>query len=544
MKSIPGSLFGLLAIAVALTCSILRAQDDNAPAAPAPAQTAPDNGGGTGATGPSAETPTGAISNESATFQTFYDALAPEGTWIQTQQYGFVWQPQVTDPTWAPYTNGYWAYTDQGWFWVSNEAWGWATYHYGRWANLDGVGWVWVPGYVWAPAWVSWRYGDGYAGWAPLPPDSMVGTDYAANTTQAPATETPGYSQPDLGDENSEVVDTGYHIGDDDDTYYGIGPGLYIFLPWGFFGGHDYHDHYCNHGDNFWIIGHTHNVTNVNVARGPGMKERVTTGGPLIAEVNAVSSTPVEKVTINHAKEPGVTTQNGGTVTVFAPKIHASPTSAPTRVGMSVGFSRVNHGVEITRPLVVNSSLVPPLATVDQIRKSQEAQNQAPASGKILWDEGSIKSSSDTPLATLKPLATPLHTGGSTGGAQQVGQMPINSVPPSHVFSQTGQQPVYPTPGETRTVVPSSPYTHTTTTTSGETPGENRIVHVTPSGGESTPVVHGGSSAASSSEQPSSSVTPGWNSAPASSSSVGVTPSGPSSGPVGGYGPASSSSHH
>jgi hypothetical protein len=31
-------------------------------------------------------------------------------------------------------------------------------------------GWVWVPGYDWAPAWVSWRHADGFAGWAPLPP--------------------------------------------------------------------------------------------------------------------------------------------------------------------------------------------------------------------------------------------------------------------------------------------------------------------------------------------------------------------------------------
>ena len=45
-------------------------------------------------------------------------------------------------------------------------------------SNLAGTGWVWVPGYTWAPAWVSWRYGDGYAGWAPLPPDSFAGIDY------------------------------------------------------------------------------------------------------------------------------------------------------------------------------------------------------------------------------------------------------------------------------------------------------------------------------------------------------------------------------
>src|SRR5882724_9477137 len=30
---------------------------------------------------------------------------------------------------------------------------------------------VWVPGRVWGPAWVSFRYGESYVGWAPLPPE-------------------------------------------------------------------------------------------------------------------------------------------------------------------------------------------------------------------------------------------------------------------------------------------------------------------------------------------------------------------------------------
>ena len=34
------------------------------------------------------------------------------------------------------------------------------------------LGWAWVPGYNWGPAWVCWRHaeGEGYCGWAPLPP--------------------------------------------------------------------------------------------------------------------------------------------------------------------------------------------------------------------------------------------------------------------------------------------------------------------------------------------------------------------------------------
>jgi len=36
-------------------------------------------------------------------------------------------------------------------------------------------GWIWVPHTQWAPAWVSWRQGAGYVGWAPLPPAARIG---------------------------------------------------------------------------------------------------------------------------------------------------------------------------------------------------------------------------------------------------------------------------------------------------------------------------------------------------------------------------------
>jgi hypothetical protein len=50
------------------------------------------------------------------------------------------------------------------------ERWGWATYHYGRWGFKEDIGWYWVPGTVWAPAWVSWRKSPKHVAWAPLPP--------------------------------------------------------------------------------------------------------------------------------------------------------------------------------------------------------------------------------------------------------------------------------------------------------------------------------------------------------------------------------------
>jgi hypothetical protein len=102
----------------------------------------------------------------------FYDNIGDGGSWVEVGDYGYCWQPSVavSNKSWRPYSDGYWAYTDVGWTWVSYEDFGWATYHYGRWMRLRGRGWVWVPGREWGPAWVSWRTGGDYVGWAPLPP--------------------------------------------------------------------------------------------------------------------------------------------------------------------------------------------------------------------------------------------------------------------------------------------------------------------------------------------------------------------------------------
>ena len=59
-------------------------------------------------------------------------------------------------------------YFNSAWFWVSAEPWGWTPYHYGRWGWSVGLGWYWIPGNTFAPAYVSWySYGD-YVGWCPL----------------------------------------------------------------------------------------------------------------------------------------------------------------------------------------------------------------------------------------------------------------------------------------------------------------------------------------------------------------------------------------
>ena len=103
-----------------------------------------------------------------------FDApLAPYGTWVQVGSYGRCWHPVGVAAGWRPYCSGEWVWTDCGWYWASDEPWAWACYHYGSWVYDPRFGWVWIPDIDWAPAWVSWRFGGGFVGWAPLPPQGF-----------------------------------------------------------------------------------------------------------------------------------------------------------------------------------------------------------------------------------------------------------------------------------------------------------------------------------------------------------------------------------
>jgi hypothetical protein len=102
----------------------------------------------------------------------FYDYLSSYGMWVYRSPYGYVWIPDRMAYNWRPYSYGQWLWSDYGWTWVSGFEWGWAPFHYGRWGWDRYLGWYWVPDTVWGPAWVTWRRGDFYVGWAPLPPEA------------------------------------------------------------------------------------------------------------------------------------------------------------------------------------------------------------------------------------------------------------------------------------------------------------------------------------------------------------------------------------
>ena len=211
----------------------------------------------------------------------FYDNLNG-GNWYEVADYGYVWQPDAaTNQDWRPYTDGYWAYTDVGWTWVSYEDFGWATYHYGRWIRLEDYGWCWVPGYEWGPAWVSWRTGGDYIGWAPLPP---------------------------AGD--GEIVYESRPIGGHVDVDFGIGPAYYNFIDIRFIGEPVLIGHYYPYTQNVVYINNTVNVTNITYNN-----SIVYNYGPDYAVLSRYSTRPIQRLKLERTSIDPLQAVKGGNVT-------------------------------------------------------------------------------------------------------------------------------------------------------------------------------------------------------------------------------------
>jgi hypothetical protein len=231
-------------------------------------------------------------------YSTFYTKLEPHGAWLETSDYGYVWQPREAESSrsWRPYTNGRWVYTDAGWTWISEEPFGWATYHYGRWTRLRGIGWVWVPGDQWAPAWVSWRKGNDYVGWAPLPPEARF-------------------------DQR-----TGIHNWSD--NYYDIGPDQYCFVSTREFGAQRIESTIVPPERNVTIVNQTTNVTNITYNNTTVVNE-----GPNYDELRTQSREPMQRFRLERNLSVDVNVEaprplvQGQTVIVAAPVISAPQAS-------------------------------------------------------------------------------------------------------------------------------------------------------------------------------------------------------------------------
>lgn len=341
----------------------------------------------------------------------FYDNLT-DGNWIEVGDYGYGFQPNAaSDPRWRPYTDGYWAYTDVGWTWVSyEESFGWATYHYGRWADIEGQGWVWFPGndLEWGPAWVTWRTGGDYVGWAPLPPR---GGDYVYE------------GQPITG-----------HV----DVEFDIGPAYYNFVDVRYIGEPVVREHIFASSQNVTYINKTVNVTNITYKN-----STVYNYGPDYETVNRYSTRPIPRLSLQHEtnvdasatlKSGGHTKVQGNMLVISAPmKIQRSAQpSAPKNVKVKVAQAKIEHGWR---------GLSDPKAQADLKQKMQteDANNVAPPSvqpragaGANASAGGSVApTTSVAPVVASSPAVSSFEKGKNrtTMPAQQnVGSSPSASV--------------------------------------------------------------------------------------------------------------------
>jgi hypothetical protein len=326
----------------------------------------------------------------------FYNNLEGSGQWVEVADYGYCWQPNVavSDRSWRPYSDGYWAYTDVGWTWVSYEDFGWATYHYGRWSRLSDYGWVWVPGYEWGPAWVSWRTGGDYVGWAPLPPH------------------------------RGEVVYEGRPITGRVDLEFDIGPMFYNFVDLRYIGEPVLRDRIYEPSRNVTIINRTVNVTNITYNN-----STVYNYGPDYNTLSAYSTRPIQRLKLQRqanvdasvaaTQAATLTKVQGDSLIVAAPqKIHrSSQVAAPKVVKTKIGQPKFENGW---------SGMNDPKAQAElkQKMKTEDAKNVPPPTTKPTGGT-TAGQSNVVPSAGASP-ATP-----ASGGSPAVAASPATPASPA-----------------------------------------------------------------------------------------------------------------
>jgi hypothetical protein len=260
------------------------------------------------------------VSGPTGDFNNFYEPLGAYGSWFRTGEFGYVYQPScVRDSTWRPYTRGRWAFTNQGWTWVSNEPFGWACYHYGRWALLRNVGWVWIPGNEWAPAWVTWRESPGHIGWAPLPPETLGWYGHSWDSSV----------------ESRFVIDSGW----------------FSYVSYDHFG-NDIHTYCLPLAQNTVIHRNTINITHYVIR-----EKRVYVGGPRYRNVceRIGRKFPIHRLRLNESPDFGrggrrLSSQfRGNELQVVAPRMDADWNRAlrPSRVSRDLGDVVVDRSKEL-----------------------------------------------------------------------------------------------------------------------------------------------------------------------------------------------------
>jgi hypothetical protein len=261
-----------------------------------------------------------------------YNYLAPYGSWVNMDPWGYVWCPRHMGYNWRPYTEGHWVWTDYGWTWISDFDWGWIPFHYGRWGWDDDLGWYWVPGTVWGPAWVTWRSSDLYCGWAPFPPgiEFRAGLDFAR---------------------------------------FGID---FPFRFWIFIGA----SHFCDTSIFPYVLPYERNITIINNTRlysnFSWRGTRFINDGINVDTVQRLTRRPVTRYALQDARRPGRAAIVGNQVQLYRPAIRSTPNARPKTY-----LNQDQARSEIGPAKVFEPRQQPPkMATESDVQKRQSAERK------------------------------------------------------------------------------------------------------------------------------------------------------------------------
>src|SRR5690606_31962339 len=328
-------------------------------------------------------------------FQLFYDELAPYGDWVNDPEYGYIWLPYAEDG-FQPYaTNGHWVMTSYGNTWVSNYDWGWAPFHYGRWTYSDYYGWAWVPGYEWGPAWVSWRSGGGYYGWAPLGPQMSINVNI------------------------------------------GIPHHHWVFVPQRYIASPRLYSYYAPYRNRVRIYNRTTIINNTYV-----YNNRTYVSGPRRSEVERATGSRVAVREISRASRPGRAAVDSRSVSLYRPEVDRNSRSSarPSRVADASTVRSANRATNgraaTTQPAnsrgtataargaaTRNTEATRTNSTREAVRpnstnQTRESATPATRTRATAPKTNSVRSTGNTPRSTNR-ATTPARQNRSTSGVQR-----------------------------------------------------------------------------------------------------------------------------
>ncbi len=349
----------------------------------------------------------------------FHENLSSHGDWREVGDYGYCWQPRDVDSEWRPYSDGRWVYTDAGWTWDSDEPYSWAVYHYGRWAKVERVGWVWVPGNEWGPAWVSWRRGPKHVGWAPLPPEARF-------------ERSRGFSR-------------------NVDTDYDIGPTNYTFVEVKNMGAPRLRTVVVAPRENITIINQTTNITKVTYVNNVVYNE-----GPRYEVISRESAQPIRRLRLERREdfdgdirsvkvEQLRSRVEGDSLRVVALPVEIKPAVVPKKVVAKIQAADVDRGWKNAGPP----------AEVAKVRTKFKAEAAAPADAPLEGEKGveieKAKQTGDPAAAVKEVPGQPVPANVPPGKKRKPGdnQAPVPAAQPSATPEATpGEVPAETTPAK------------------------------------------------------------------------------------------------